>query len=729
MNIDYSVYRSKGKMRCVNAYKDDYDKHRINKLVMGTISQTIISAYNNMNDDILNDMIETKEEPFNIKNEIMVVNAIKSKKKMKSKKIIELENKIKQEQKKEREKDNNDFSLIYKLLDENFLVDYLDLIDINKINSREEWLNITLAYKNAGGDFEDYKKWNMKSKHYEEKGVIDLWNTYDINNIECTMGTIKHYANIHNEKKYKQLKKNIKNVYEIADNKTETKIAKTYYGFNKNNIYSYNKQLYIFLPKYKKWILFDKSETDFLRNDIYKFLNKLLKNIILFFSKISNKYQQVIDNADDDNVDIVSISNDLENIKKYLNQIITSHLLICKTMWLNNITKEVCCLLFHKGVNNDDIFDKKPYLFAFKNVVFDLKTGNELDFDKEMYITMNTGKDFIKPTENQLDTIDRLFKQILPNEDVRDCYLSLMFSALTGIRLEKFIIANGSGRNGKGLINELLQNLMGNYSYKLPKQVLSEKVNMMGACPQIANMNNKRFIITSEPEEGRELQMDTIKQLTGDDTLNARGLYQKDCRVNLNMTLLLEANLKPNINGRIDNSVMSRIVDIAFVNHFTDDDNLVDEKNGIYKADLSYKQDVFKDNHYSALFMYILQKARKEFYMPECVRNRSKKYVMNSDGFYGWIEENYTITKKNDDIVKLKDLYSYYKESNMYNNSTKKDKKLLNFKKFSEDIKYHIVLKNMYKDNDTRINGIKIKGKRLHGLLLKEFENSDSDSD
>ena len=101
LNIDYSVYRSKGKMRCVNAYKDDYDKHRINKLVMGTISQTIISAYNNMNDDILNDMIETKEEPFNIKNEIMVVNAIKSKKKMKSKKIIELENKIKMQYEKQ----------------------------------------------------------------------------------------------------------------------------------------------------------------------------------------------------------------------------------------------------------------------------------------------------------------------------------------------------------------------------------------------------------------------------------------------------------------------------------------------------------------------------------------------------------------------------------------------------------------------------------------------------
>ena len=42
LNIDMSVYRSNGKMRCVNAWKTDDDKTRINKLEIGNIMDTFI---------------------------------------------------------------------------------------------------------------------------------------------------------------------------------------------------------------------------------------------------------------------------------------------------------------------------------------------------------------------------------------------------------------------------------------------------------------------------------------------------------------------------------------------------------------------------------------------------------------------------------------------------------------------------------------------------------------
>ena len=42
LNVDVSVYRKAGKMRCVNAWKEPQDKTRINKLVKGKIEDTII---------------------------------------------------------------------------------------------------------------------------------------------------------------------------------------------------------------------------------------------------------------------------------------------------------------------------------------------------------------------------------------------------------------------------------------------------------------------------------------------------------------------------------------------------------------------------------------------------------------------------------------------------------------------------------------------------------------
>lgn len=62
LNIDMSVYRSNGKMRCVNSWKTDDDKTRINKLEVGSIKDTFIHY---IPDDCTcwNIVQETKEEP------------------------------------------------------------------------------------------------------------------------------------------------------------------------------------------------------------------------------------------------------------------------------------------------------------------------------------------------------------------------------------------------------------------------------------------------------------------------------------------------------------------------------------------------------------------------------------------------------------------------------------------------------------------------------------------
>jgi phage/plasmid-associated DNA primase len=47
---------------------------------------------------------------------------------------------------------------------------------------------------------------------------------------------------------------------------------------------------------------------------------------------------------------------------------------------------------------------------------------------------------------------------------------------LSGEHPEIFFIANGQGRNGKGLINELAFKLLGEYAYKLSIEVLTKEV-------------------------------------------------------------------------------------------------------------------------------------------------------------------------------------------------------------------------------------------------------------
>ena len=137
----------------------------------------------------------------------------------------------------------------------------------------------------------------------------------------------------------------------------------------------------------------------------------------------------------------------------------------------------------------------------------------------------------------------------------------------TAICLKHFV-GYGAGRNGKGFVNELTRSLLGDmYSYKGNIITLTQPFNKAGACQEVANMNKKRLTIFNEPNEDDYLQAGNIKSLTGDDVINARGLYSTDTKCHLMSTIIFECNKKPKVNGRIDDSIINRFINIKFGNN------------------------------------------------------------------------------------------------------------------------------------------------------------------
>jgi len=108
---------------------------------------------------------------------------------------------------------------------------------------------------------------------------------------------------------------------------------------------------------------------------------------------------------------------------------------------------------------------------------------------------------------------------------VRKCYLSILKLGLSGDHPEKLFLANGGGRNGKGVLNELAFKMLGEYAYKLSIEILTKEVKKTGANPELANLHKKRMVVSNEPEDGCKLQMGIIKELTGGNEISARGLY------------------------------------------------------------------------------------------------------------------------------------------------------------------------------------------------------------
>ena len=60
-----------------------------------------------------------------------------------------------------------------------------------------------------------------------------------------------------------------------------------------------------------------------------------------------------------------------------------------------------------------------------------------------------------------------------------------------------------------------------------------------GPNPAIASLNMKRFVLAQEPNGKRKICSATLKEITGDSTINARMCNSNDCKTKLCLTLVL----------------------------------------------------------------------------------------------------------------------------------------------------------------------------------------------
>ena len=58
--------------------------------------------------------------------------------------------------------------------------------------------------------------------------------------------------------------------------------------------------------------------------------------------------------------------------------------------------------------NNNDIFDNKPYLFGFTNVVYDLNVGQFRSYQRSDMVSLTTGYDWKEPTTEEINTMNEL---------------------------------------------------------------------------------------------------------------------------------------------------------------------------------------------------------------------------------------------------------------------------------------------------------------------------------
>ena len=70
-----------------------------------------------------------------------------------------------------------------------------------------------------------------------------------------------------------------------------------------------------------------------------------------------------------------------------------------------------------------------------------------------------------------------------------------------------------------------------------------------------------------------------------------------------------------------------------------------------------------------------------------------------SDNISEWINDIFEKTENNKDIIKLKDIFKVFKDSEFYSNLSKADKRKYNYKYFTEQMTTNLFLKKLVYQN------------------------------
>jgi len=393
-----------------------------------------------------------------------------------------------------------------------------------------------------------------------------------------------------------------------------------------------------------------------------------------------------------------------------------------------------------KITTKDDLWDLNPYLLGFNNGVYDLKTHVFRDGQLDDYVSFTTGYDYAPHNAAEIQQLLPFINQILPDSAVKDYLLKALSTGLYGKTIQQFFVLTGEGSNGKDtLISKLFAKTLGtDYYYNADNTIITEKRKGGGPNVGVASMNKKRFVLYSEPSKNSTLQGGIIKELTGCDSINARGLYSNDTVTHLKSTSFCLCNDIPQID-HIDGGVARRLRVIPFDSLFKTEDEIKTYKNtdNIFPINAYYDSDEFRNKFKLTLFHLLIgyfKVFQDEGYImkhePQRIKNLSAGYLEDCDDFIGWFKDNYEKANA-DEYLKIKDVFNEFKISTYYANLNKKDKRSNNKSRFVEKIRKHPMLRGHYVDRyQPYTNGGRLCIRNvLTGFKIKRGEPDENHAD
>lgn len=562
----------------------------------------------------------------------------------------------------------------------------IECLSVDRATNYQSWIEVGWCLHNIDSSEDMFNAWMEFSNKCPKAGENNVgsllrdWNRgWGRSGYErCfTIRSLHMWAKQDNPKKYKKImNESFVNFVEREVDATHTHIARLMKRMYSNNYC---------------------AAVDSKKVDWYEFTGNCWKKLaqgIDLRNKMTTEVAQVIsDTRTKIRNRLTDLSNDERSFEETRMKKMTKIEQCLYTSGFKDSVMKECIGLFYE----EDFAQKlnsNQYLIGFNNGVIDLHAIHTKDNgDKEYYVnfrkaepndfvTFMAGRyitkncdpiDYIEynptdPDQAPIHTeIDDFMAKVFPRPELRKYMWRKLASCLEGANKEQtYETWIGVGGNGKSKLVDLMSMALGDYTSSLQSTAMTRKRPDAGAAnPDIMAIRNKRFIYMAEPDDREPLNTSRMKQFTGEDDVEARGLFEEQTKFKITGKIFMLCNAFPAINT-MDRGTWRRVRAVPFESKFVDPS--VEDVNpgaNIYPRDNQLDAKLKK---WRTLFMSRLVYIYKTEYLPNglgavptIVTQESSKYQESFDSVAKFMNARIREITKGGYESNIKDIFRVYK--------------------------------------------------------------------
>ena len=338
-------------------------------------------------------------------------------------------------------------------------------------------------------------------------------------------------------------------------------------------------------------------------------------------------------------VKILENSLELYNAYNYINS------KSCRDRIISDVKKR----LFYD--NFESKIDASIEKIGVKNGVLNLLNGTVRKARVSDLISKNTNVDYIPYSmeSREVGYLIKLLRKVFPDPNLLKFFIRSCASFLEGRNSRKvFYVWWGTGNNCKTGMATLVASALGDYCGTAPVSLITSKRNSSSeATPELCHIEGKLAIFLQEPNPKEKIKTGRIKELTGNDKIFVRNLYQTGREIDVKCKIIHVCNF-PTASPDTDIAFKRRMKVIKFPSTFLDNDEYNQrKKKGILGPNTFRIQEGIEDAFRSLGFAFLSLMVseyrvfiERGLEVPKIVEQNTEEFLVHGNHILKFIRAN-----------------------------------------------------------------------------------------